>query len=209
MGIIYKNKRELITKLVHKEETVLDIGFWGQGSTIDNPEWPHNILRSITNNVCGLDLDFDENKFKSPHYKKVSAENFDFETKFDVIFAGDIIEHLSNPGLFLQSCRRNLKNGGRIIITTPNVFNLFNMASKITHYEPIVNKDETAYFSFKLLRQLMGKNGLKVVAYDYVYDLEYGFKESLKKKFLNVIYKFLTLFTDKFVETLAVTVEIA
>lgn len=203
--MIYRNKTQLLEKNVRKTDTVLDIGFWGQGIKEDDPKWPHAIIKRCAKDVYGLDLDFDKTRYPEPHYKKVSAEDFDFPVKFDLIFAGDLIEHLSNPGLFLQSCERNLGPGGRIIISTPNVFNLFNMASKLTHYEPIVNKDETAYFSFRLLRQLAGKNGLKVASYDYVYDLEYGFKESLKKRFLNIIYRFLTLFTDKFVETLVVT----
>lgn len=207
--MIYKNKRELISAAVRKTNSVLDIGFWGQGITLDNPRWPHNALKKSANEVYGIDLEFDETQFPTPHYIKASAEDFDFPKKFDVIFAGDLIEHLSNPGLFLQSCKRNLAKNGRVIISTPNVFNLFNMASKLTRYEPIVNKDETTYFSFRLLRQLAGKNGFKVISYDYVYDLEYGFKESLKKKVLNVIYRFLTLFTDKFVETLVVTLQAA
>lgn len=207
--MIYKNKTELLEENIHADDVVLDIGFWGQGITENNPRWPHAILKRQAQDVYGLDLDFDQAKYPEPHYKKVSAEDFDFPVKFTVIFAGDLIEHLSNPGLFLQSCKRNLAPGGRIIITTPNVFNLFNMASKLTRYEPIVNKDETAYFSFRLLRQLAGKNGLEVISFDYVYDLEYGFKESLKKKVLNIIYRFLILFTDKYVETLVVTLTAA
>src|ERR1700740_3597436 len=145
--MIYKNKRELIADTVRKTDRVLDIGFWGQGITSDNPRWPHNALKKNAKEVYGLDLDFDEKRFPPPHYLKASAEDFDFPVKFDVIFAGYLIEHLSNPGLFLRSCKRNLAEGGRILVTTPNVFNLFNLASKITHYEPVVNKDETCFFS--------------------------------------------------------------
>ena len=61
----------------------------------------------------------------------------------------DLIEHLSNLGLFLDSCARKLKANGRIVITTPNCFNLFDMASKLTKVEPIMNKDETVYFNHR------------------------------------------------------------
>ena len=40
----------------------------------------------------------------------------------DGIFAGELIEHLENPGLFLSECKRVLKRNGVIIITTPNPF---------------------------------------------------------------------------------------
>jgi SAM-dependent methyltransferase len=39
---------------------------------------------------------------------------------FDVVFAGELVEHLSNPGLFLENSRSWLKEGGLLIITTPS-----------------------------------------------------------------------------------------
>jgi len=39
----------------------------------------------------------------------------------DYIFAFDIIEHLSSPWNFLASCRRLLKTGGTLVLTTPNI----------------------------------------------------------------------------------------
>jgi len=43
---------------------------------------------------------------------------------FDVVVAGDIIEHLSNPGAMLDGVTRRLKSGGLFIISTPNAFGL-------------------------------------------------------------------------------------
>src|SRR5215469_9140330 len=42
--------------------------------------------------------------------------------KFDVIVAGDIIEHLSNPGLMLDGIKRFCTNETHVVITTPNAF---------------------------------------------------------------------------------------
>ncbi len=41
---------------------------------------------------------------------------------FDVIVAGEIIEHLENPGLFLRACRPLLSAEGSLIITTINAY---------------------------------------------------------------------------------------
>jgi 2-polyprenyl-3-methyl-5-hydroxy-6-metoxy-1,4-benzoquinol methylase len=142
-----------------------------------------------------------------PHperYREGTAEDFDFDVKFDVILVADLIEHLSNLGSFLDSCARNLKANGRIVITTPNCFNLFNIASKITRTEPIMNKDETCYFNHRALRQLLGKHGWKVSEASYLYSLGVEYRESYKKKVLNVIYYLLSKFTPKFVETVVV-----
>jgi SAM-dependent methyltransferase len=42
--------------------------------------------------------------------------------RFDVIIAGDIIEHLSNPGRMLDGIRRFCTERTRVVITTPNAF---------------------------------------------------------------------------------------
>jgi 2-polyprenyl-3-methyl-5-hydroxy-6-metoxy-1,4-benzoquinol methylase len=42
--------------------------------------------------------------------------------KFDVVIAGDIIEHLSNPGQMLDGIKRFCRTDARVIITTPNAF---------------------------------------------------------------------------------------
>ena len=158
--------------------------------------------------VYGLDIEFNESLFDKSYYKKVSAENFDFDVEFDVIFAADIIEHLSNPGLFLQSCKKNLKSDGKIIICTPNCFNLFNIAAKFMHNEPIMNKDETCYFNSRSLKQLCRKNGLRVIRVDFLYTLGSIHKESFKKKILNIIYCLLSVVTEKYCENVVVAVEV-
>ena len=46
--------------------------------------------------------------------------------KFDVIVAGNIIEHISNPGLMLDGLKRFCHSDTLIIVTTPNAFGLMN-----------------------------------------------------------------------------------
>ena len=202
---IYKSKKELIQEKISKNNVVLDVGFWGQAIDRDNPNWVHNILKSQTKDVFGVDLNFDETRLENPeNYKKQSAENFDFEEKFDVIFAGDLIEHLSNIGLFLDSCKRNLKDNGKLVITTPNCFSLFNIIEKVLKKEPDVNNDHTVYFNFFVLKKLLEKNGWVVAEEKYLDDSWGKFKISLKRKYLYLIYKFLGLFTNKFVENIVI-----
>jgi len=202
---IYKNKKELIEKLISPDDVVLDVGFWGQGISINDKNWVHNLLLNRSKNVYGLDLDFDINRLShKENYQKANAEDFNFDLKFDVIFSGDLIEHLSNPGLFLESCNRNLKKSGRLIITTLNCFNLFSITEKISKLEPTVNKDHTCYFNRKTLKQLLEKNGWKVDKISFLYSLDVNYKESFKKKILNILYYLLSKITSKYITVLVV-----
>jgi len=78
--------------------------------------------------VVGVDVSRENvKKMLELDYKNVfvmNAECIDRSKmgKFDTIVAGDLVEHLSNPGLFLQSAAECLNPGGRIVIATPNPF---------------------------------------------------------------------------------------
>lgn len=210
MKKIYKNKTELINDIITLNDTVLDVGFWGQGVSHLAPNWVHNILKKRAYTVYGIDLDFDESKVSpKENYLKASAESFHFrEQRFNVIFASDLIEHLSNPGLFLSCARKHLNPGGRIIVTTPNCFNLFNLTEKITKGEPTVNYDHTCYFNDKTLRQLFKKNGFKNFQFTYIYSLDLTYKQSFKKKILNVVYKIISLVTPRYIESVVIVASV-
>ena len=69
-----------------------------------------------------------------------------FQTKaFDSVLAGELIEHLSEPALFMREARRVLKKGGLLLITTPNrrslINRLFKAYEKPAHLS-LFSKDE-------------------------------------------------------------------
>lgn len=206
MTRIYKHKEELVTALIPENASVLDVGFYGQGTGPDTPGWVHARIASRPGKTFGIDLEYDEHKLPAPEerYARMSAESFSLPERFDRIFAGDLIEHLSNPGLFLTAARAHLAPEGALILTTPNTFNLFNLAEKLTKEEPTVNSDHTMYFNRKTLTKLLEKNGFEVSEVSYLYTLGCTHQESFKKKILNVLYNVVSWCTPKFMETLVV-----
>ncbi len=54
----------------------------------------------------------------------------------DVVFAGEIIEHLVDTDRFLQQIRDALKPGGALILTTPNLLNLENRIRMFLGFYP-------------------------------------------------------------------------
>ncbi len=201
---VYKRKHDAIARLIHPSESVLDVGFWGQNVDKDNPAWIHSDLLRRAEKVYGLDIVFDDAQFPPPLYIKGSAENFSLPEKVDVIFAGDLIEHLSNPGLFLECAAKNLKENGRLILSTPNAFNLFVMAEKLVKPEPTVNREHTCYFNQKTLRELLSRYGFTIEEVSYVERIDALYRESPAKKVLNILYWITSFFTPKFLETLLI-----
>ncbi len=85
---------------------------------------------------------------------------------FDVIIAGELIEHLSNPGLFLQQVRRFMTPETALIITTPNAYCLFRVLRYFFGLE-MVHEDHNFYFSPRVLEHLLVQNGMRVVEQKY------------------------------------------
>lgn len=48
------------------------------------------------------------------------------DTRFDVVFAGEIIEHQVDDEFFISECYRVVRPGGKLILTTPNLVSLGN-----------------------------------------------------------------------------------
>ena len=59
------------------------------------------------------------------------AQALDLGRTFDVVWAGELIEHLSCAGAFLDGARRHLEPGGRLVLTTPNAFAVSNFVYRI------------------------------------------------------------------------------
>ncbi len=208
--MIFKNKKALIEALdIERGTYVLDVGFVGQATRDgDINSWPHAFLKAKSDHVYGVDLEFNTQTFPQPYYLEGSAEDFSFPIKFDVIFAGDLIEHISNAGLFLQACKSHLKPQGRLILTTPNAFSFFPIIEKLTHDEPNVNPDHTCYFNKKVMAVLLQKNGITNFTFGYIYTLGTLWRGGIKRKILASIYWLLSEYTPKFLETMVVTITI-
>jgi 2-polyprenyl-3-methyl-5-hydroxy-6-metoxy-1,4-benzoquinol methylase len=73
--------------------------------------------------------------------------------RFDLIVAGDVIEHLSNPGLFLDSCHAVLTDNGSIVLSTINAFGCIRFLKAVLGHEA-VHGEHTAYYSMSTMKRL-------------------------------------------------------
>jgi len=81
---------------------------------------------------------------------------------FDIIVAGDIIEHLSNPGAMLDGAKSLLKPGGQLIVSTPNAMGLPAYARFVlgTFRE---GGQHVLAFNSAVLFQLLTRHGYKIL----------------------------------------------
>lgn len=122
-------REALIAELV-RGRRVLDVGSLGQSA--DYCLW--NMIDREAASLTGIDLpdaeqtarellQIPEAGLQHKHDPRIvfgNMETIDLGRRFEVVTAGDVIEHVSNPGRFLDNIRRHLENDGRLIITTPN-----------------------------------------------------------------------------------------
>ena len=101
-------------------------------------------------------------------------ELVDLNETFDVIIAGEMIEHLSNPALFLRGIQRFMSPKTKLVITTINAYSamrfvIYALRGKGGSNEP-VHPDHVAYYSYKTLSLVLEREKLKVKDF-FFYDL--------------------------------------
>jgi SAM-dependent methyltransferase len=158
-----------------KGPAVLDVGCTGHITEPGSPYWLHGRLREQFPEVVGIDIN-EENidKLKKLGYAELypmSAEDFECDRKFDSVVAGELIEHISNPGAFLVQCRKHLKPDGRLVITTPYAFSLlYIMYAFLKFPKTCQNPEHTCWFCPQTLREHAGRVGFEVSRWELIED---------------------------------------
>ena len=90
------------------------------------------------------------------------------ETRYDVIVAGEIIEHLSNPGLFLESLKPLLADSQtRLILTTINAYCAYRFFYSLVMRNESVHPDHVSYYSKKTLTCLLDRHGYAIEDFSF------------------------------------------
>ena len=176
-----KNKFDLVQRVeflkeICKDKKVLHLGCTDYPYTkksIENNMLLHFRLEKEAKELYGFDFDQKgidilrdaggKNLFRAD---LEHLEDVELNETFDVIIAGEMIEHLSNPGLFLQGIQRFMNKDTILLITTVNAycgmrFGIYALRGKGGINEP-VHPDHIAYFSYSTLSLLVKRADLVV-----------------------------------------------
>jgi SAM-dependent methyltransferase len=95
-------------------------------------------------------------------YFEANAETFRLKEVFDTIFCGDVIEHLSNPGLFLDSAQSMMASHSNLILVTPNPYGLRSIIGLLRGFEPPSHVEHTILLPRSGIRELAHRYGLRL-----------------------------------------------
>ncbi len=89
---------------------------------------------------------------------KGDAETLRLGRTFEVVFAGELIEHLSCISDFLETARLHLVDDGVLVLTTPNVFAISNFAYRFSSSVRL-NTDHTCWYCAETLTAVLHRHG--------------------------------------------------
>jgi SAM-dependent methyltransferase len=176
-------KLDLIAELCSGKR-VLHLGCTNYPYTEDairNKMLLHFEVEKVASDVWGIDSEQAGIEILESHGSKQivkgdveKLQDLEFDKKFDVVLAGEIIEHLNNPGLFIEGIKRFMDRDTVLLLTTINAycgmrFLYYGLRGKKGKAEP-VHPDHVAYYSYSTLKVLLERHGITITRFLY-YDI--------------------------------------
>lgn len=152
----------------HSADTALALG----------DDWLHARLRAVADRVVGVDLlshDADVLNARGYDIRIADVETLDLGEEFDLVVAGDLIEHLSNMGRFLESVSRHMHDQAAFVVTTPNPFNVAQFSQALFRNRIMVNPQHTAWLDPRVMHELISRSPFEIVNFAWV-DTRFHFQ---------------------------------
>ena len=136
--------------------------------------WLHERLAAAASSIVGLDSSAEGVEWACGQGYEAYHADAQNEAElrslelapFDVIVAGEVIEHLDAPGPFLRALHALAHSETLLAITTPNAYRLANILVPLSGVE-LVHPDHTSWQSASTLRQLHARNGWQIEKLSY------------------------------------------
>jgi 2-polyprenyl-3-methyl-5-hydroxy-6-metoxy-1,4-benzoquinol methylase len=152
---------------------VVHVGFVDAGCQLLNEQsgaWLHEHLAGAAAELVGLDLDVaGVEDARRRGYAAHAVDCRDIEAvralglePADLVVAGEVIEHLDDPGSFLDGLHALVAPGGLLVVTTPNAAGLVNAAALLGNYE-VNHPDHVVLFTCTTLDAMLTRHAWEPV----------------------------------------------
>lgn len=165
---------EKVVRMVGTDKRVLELGA-GPGSIT-------RLLKSNQCRVTALELDPKAIEIVAKYCDSVHPcdlndprwpEVLGDAAVFEVVVAGDVLEHLYDPWLVLKTMRPLLTEDGYVVISLPHIGHNAIIACLMAgdfRYQPwgLLDKTHIRFFAIANMQQLFNDAGFKIIEVDYV-----------------------------------------
>lgn len=154
----------------------------------------HERLQRNTRELWGVDVDAVGLRWMQEHgyahLYQADIENLAGLTElkgqsFDLILLTEVMEHLDNPGRFLQGARFLFGPQTELLITVPNATSLANLRMN-WHARELVHPDHNYWFSLHTITALLAKFNYQVT-FTAVYS-QHDFRRSISRHFIRRLF---------------------
>jgi len=160
---------KMLTPFLEKGMQILDFGC-GQGAFSQR-------LVDAGMNVDACDIDTDQIKANVRRKITLDLNKKDLKNsipdKYDLVIAMEIIEHVENPWKYLADCMELLKDGGLIVLSTPNIasfpsrLRFFMRGTLIAFEKPDLDHGHITPLSYVQLENMFDHFKIKVLKKGY------------------------------------------
>lgn len=163
-----------VVRMVGANKRVLELG--------SGPGMITRLLKGNNCRVVALELDEKAIELVAPYCESVHSCDLNNSNwpdtvrdsdKFDVIVAGDVLEHLYDPWQTMSKLEALLSDGGYVVMSLPHVGHNAVIACLLASdfgYQPwgLLDKTHIRFFCIKNIQLLFNDAGFKIVEVDYV-----------------------------------------
>jgi len=163
---------DFVERLAHGRR-VLDIGMAAHALRyVDQPQWRHARIARAASYCLGIDI-------LEPLTAALAQRGFnvrcidatsdaDLGERFDMVFAGDVVEHVDNVVRLLQFAVRHLAPNGRLYVATPNPFSRKFYRQFQRDGVMVVNLDHVSWITPTQAMELARRAGIALAGYHLI-----------------------------------------
>ena len=164
--------RDLIDVVIERiaGKRVLDVGVVSHTMDyVSKKGWRHALVAEHASYCLGIDILADEvERLRADGYNVRVADatsDEDLKERFDVVFIGDVIEHVDNPVRLLAFGCRHLLPKGVVLAATPNPFSRKFFRRFSREGTMVTNLDHVAWITPSMALELGRRAGLELKRY--------------------------------------------